>query len=60
MYPHKLPPHHLFRASEWAVIAAGIFLLAGIAFIAVTGDFTVWLAAKLVFAVGLLLFIFDR
>ena len=49
-----------FKASEYVIIAAGALLLANVAIIATTGDFTVWWGTKMLYVAGALLFIFNR
>lgn len=46
--------------SEMLMFAAGLFILASIATVALTGDFVFWKIAKVFYALGVILIIFDK
>ncbi len=48
------------RFGETLIFLTGILLLGNVLFISQTGDFTYWVAAKLAYVLGVLLFIFEK
>ena len=46
--------------SEAVMFAAGLFILASAATVAITGDFIFWKAAKFFYALGVILIIFNK
>jgi len=49
-----------FRLGEILIFLTGIFLLGSVWFIAETGDFTYWVAAKFAYLLGVVLFLFEK
>ncbi len=51
---------HKIRFGEILLLSTGVLLLANVLIISQTGDFTVWIGTKVIYFVGVVLFIFDR
>lgn len=49
----------LLVVSEMTLVCAGLLLLASVFVISQTGNFDVWVAAKALYAVGVLIFLFT-
>lgn len=49
--------HTLIKTEEWTLIVAGVLFLASTLFIASGGNFSVHIAAKIFYTVGVVLFI---
>lgn len=64
----KIVYHFLYNLMQWRqvrvgevlMILAGLLLLSNVYIIAATGDFTLWVMTKIVYAAGLLFLLFDR
>ena len=52
-----LDRHH---PSEIILIASGVFILVSVGVIFYTGDFSLWLYAKILYVVGVILFAFNK
>ena len=55
----KLISKRLFHPSELILILAGLFVLVSVLLISLTGSFDLWIIAKILYALGVILFIFN-
>ncbi len=50
----------LQKKSELVMLIAGLSILASVLTVALTGDFVFWKVAKFLYALGVILIIFDK
>jgi len=50
----------LFHTSEILLMLAGLFVLASVVLLSFTGNFSFWIMAKILYGVGVILFLFSK
>ena len=55
----KLISKRFFHTSELILILAGLFVLVSVLLISLTGSFDLWIMAKFLYVLGVILFLFN-
>ena len=48
------------RVSEMVLIVSGLLILVSVPIIYSSGNFTLWVYAKILYGIGVLIFVFDK